>query len=84
MGILARLSGLLFGRPGGDLDPARFADYDAALLSVIRDEEGLTQLPIITGMDFGHSDPMCVLPIGGLARIDCDGQTVELIEAAVG
>lgn len=83
MDCLSRLSALLFGRPGGDVDPARFADYDAALLTVIRDEEGLAQLPIITGMDFGHTDPMCVLPIGGLARIDCARQTVELIEAAV-
>lgn len=80
---LSRLSALLFGRPGGDVDPARFADYDAALLTVIRDEEGLAKLPIITGMDFGHTDPMCVLPIGGLARIDCARQTVELIESAV-
>ncbi|HBK54887.1 MAG TPA: LD-carboxypeptidase [Xanthomonadales bacterium] len=83
MGILSRLSAVLFGRPGGDVDPAQFADYDAALLTVIRDEEGLAQLPIITGMDFGHTDPMCVLPIGSLARIDCDRQTVALIEAAV-
>lgn len=83
MDCLSRLSALLFGRPGGDVDPARFADYDAALLAVIRDEEGLAKLPIITGMDFGHTDPMCVLPIGALARIDCARQTVELIEAAV-
>jgi muramoyltetrapeptide carboxypeptidase LdcA involved in peptidoglycan recycling len=83
MGILHTLSGLLFGRPGGAaLPPARFAEYDAAILQVVVEEEGLHELPIVTHMDFGHTDPMCVLPYGVRARIDPRAQTVEIIEAA--
>jgi muramoyltetrapeptide carboxypeptidase LdcA involved in peptidoglycan recycling len=74
---------LLFGRPGGAPNANSFAAFDDALLSVVRDEEGLTQLPIISRMDFGHTDPMCVLPIGGLARIDCIAQTLLIEEAVV-
>jgi muramoyltetrapeptide carboxypeptidase LdcA involved in peptidoglycan recycling len=53
------------------------------LRQVIHDEEGLTELPIITGMDFGHTDPMFVLPYGVLAEIDCEQQRFSILESAV-
>ena len=80
MGILHEIKGLLFGRPGGG---ERFAEYDAAILQVIRDEEGLDQLPIVTGLDFGHTEPMFVLPYCALARIDCDQRTFTVLESGV-
>jgi muramoyltetrapeptide carboxypeptidase LdcA involved in peptidoglycan recycling len=80
MGILQRINGLIFGRPGGG---ERFEEYDAAILRVVRDEEGLGHLPIITGMDFGHTDPMFVLPYGALARIDCGRRTFAVLESGV-
>ncbi len=83
MGVLQRLGGLLFGRPGGGLPASKFAAYEEAILRVVREEEGLSQLPVISRMDFGHSDPMCVLPIGGLLQIDCTSQRLSLIESCV-
>jgi muramoyltetrapeptide carboxypeptidase LdcA involved in peptidoglycan recycling len=83
MGILQQLSGILFGRPGGDLPPDTFADYDRAILQVVCDELGLTDLPIVTRMDFGHTAPMFVLPYGMQAEIDCDAKTFSIIENAV-
>ncbi|HKO56560.1 MAG TPA: S66 peptidase family protein [Thermoanaerobaculia bacterium] len=80
MGILHQIRGLIFGRPGGG---ERFEEYDAAILQVVRDEEGLAELPIITGMDFGHTDPMFVLPYGALARIDCERRTFAVLESGV-
>ena len=82
MGILRQLAGILYGRPGGQIDPAHFAAYDQAILKVVREEEGLTELPVISHMDFGHTDPMFVLPYGVLAEIDCDQQRVSIIERA--
>jgi muramoyltetrapeptide carboxypeptidase LdcA involved in peptidoglycan recycling len=84
MGILQRLSGLLFGRPGGQVDPARFDEYDEAISQVILEEEGLADLPVITRMDFGHTDPMFVLPYGIQAEIDCDAGQFRILESAVG
>jgi muramoyltetrapeptide carboxypeptidase LdcA involved in peptidoglycan recycling len=38
---------------------------------------------LITQMDFGHTDPMFVLPYGIVARIDCDSQELVIPESAV-
>jgi muramoyltetrapeptide carboxypeptidase LdcA involved in peptidoglycan recycling len=83
MGILRRLSGLLFGRPGGGVPLETFSRYEEAILQVVTQEEGLSALPIVTRMDFGHTDPMLVLPYGVLAQIDADHQQVEILENAV-
>lgn len=83
MGILPRLSGLLFGRPGGQVPIAAFDDYDDAVLQVVALEQELTTLPIVTRMDFGHTDPMLVLPYGIPARIDCVRQEISVLDGAV-
>lgn len=83
MGILPRLSGILLGRPGGGAAPADFAAYDDVLLQVVREEEGLNDLPLVTRLDFGHTDPMMLLPLGVMAQIDCEKQGFSILESAV-
>jgi muramoyltetrapeptide carboxypeptidase LdcA involved in peptidoglycan recycling len=83
LGVLRGLSGILFGRPGGEVPPERFGEYDEVILQVVAEEEGLTELPIITGMDFGHTDPMFVLPYGVQAEINCAGRQFAILEGAV-
>jgi len=83
MGILKKLSGILFGRPGGELPLERFQEYDEVFYQVITEEEGLSQLPVITYMDFGHTDPMFVLPYGVKAEIDCETRRFAILESAV-
>jgi muramoyltetrapeptide carboxypeptidase LdcA involved in peptidoglycan recycling len=83
LGILKGLSGILFGRPGGQVPLEQFDAYDEAISQVIVEEEGLTELPIITCMDFGHTDPMFVLPYGVQAEIDCELPELTIIESAV-
>jgi muramoyltetrapeptide carboxypeptidase LdcA involved in peptidoglycan recycling len=83
MGILRQLSGILFGRPGGDVPLDKFEEYDHAILHVVRDEEGLTDLPIITNMDFGHTSPIFVISYGLQAEIDCDNKRFSIVENAV-
>lgn len=81
--VLPRLSGLLFGRPGGGIAPERFVEYDNAIRGVVNDENGLSSLPIVTCMDFGHTDPMMTLPLGVHAEIDCGSKTFSILESAV-
>jgi len=83
MGILQRLAGMLVGRPGGEVPPTQFAEYDAAVERVVRGELGLHDLPIITRMDFGHTDPIMVLPYGARAEIDPLNQRLSILESAV-
>lgn len=75
-GILQRLNGLLFGRPGGaNLSEQDYLEYDHVLLQVAK-EFGLENLPIISRMDFGHTDPIMVLPIGRKAVFDIKNHTL--------
>lgn len=83
MGILKKLSGILFGRPGGNISQDRFKEYDEVLKLVVTEEEGLSDLPIITHMDFGHTAPMFILPYGVKAEIDCNTQQFKILENAV-
>ena len=83
MGVLKRLSGILFGRPGGNVSVEKFEEYDIAILQVVHEEEGLTNLPVISNMDFGHTDPMFVLPYGVQGEIDCENQRFSILENAV-
>ncbi|HET6823873.1 MAG TPA: S66 peptidase family protein [Anaerolineales bacterium] len=81
--ILSKLSGILFGRPGGEVPVEKFKEYDKAILQVVNQEEGLTDLPIITQMDFGHTSPIFVLPYGVQAEIDVDTKRFSILENAV-
>lgn len=79
-GILHRLKGVIMGRPY--LNKYK-EEYNEALLKVIRDEEGLDSLPIITEMDFGHTCPTFTIPMGAMAEIDCDQKTFSIPESGV-
>ena len=82
-GVLKEISGILFGRPGGQVPVEQFSAYDQAITQVVVNEEKLTDIPIVTCMDFGHSDPMMVLPLGVECEIDCDAERVSIHENAV-
>ena len=79
MGCLQRLAGILLGRPGGRLDPGAFPAYADTLCHTVREEYGLRELPIVSNMDFGHTDPT----IGLRMRIDSERRQLSILEAAV-
>ena len=76
-GILKRLKGILVGRPC-NVPTADFNKYDEAFVHAVRDEAGLN-IPIVTRMDFGHTDPIYCLPYGALAEINPVKETVCLL-----
>ena len=81
-GLFERARGLLFGRPGGQTTVPHEL-YDDAIRRVVVSEERLNDFPIVAGMDFGHTDPMFVLPYGVMAEIDCGAREVRILESAV-
>jgi|694.fasta_scaffold00007_232 muramoyltetrapeptide carboxypeptidase LdcA involved in peptidoglycan recycling len=56
------------------------AYLDKAIKDVITIEFGVEDLPIVTNMDFGHTDPQFVLPLGILTEMDITKKTFKLIE----
>ncbi|MCI4327692.1 MAG: LD-carboxypeptidase [Thermoplasmata archaeon] len=81
-GILDRISGILLGRPRGYSDEAR-ADLATRDHSAVTDEFGRSELPVVSELDFGHTDPQWVLPIGVRARVDPVGPTLTFLEPTV-
>lgn len=79
-GILQQLGGMLFGKPR---DERYYQEYKEVLLQVVGDEAGRPDMPILYNMNFGHTAPICVLPYGAKAEIDCTDRAFKLLEAGV-
>lgn len=83
-GELGALAGLVFGRPGGaDVPVEDHEAYDEAILGVVRDEQGLPRLPVVCGVDVGHTDPVWTVPQGVPLHVDPVGQRLTFLEAGV-
>ena len=79
-GDLFKLKGILLGRPG-EVNSSIFPLYEEALINTVKEFD--LNLPIITNMDFGHTDPLMVLPLGAKARIDSINKTFSILESGV-
>jgi hypothetical protein len=49
----------------------------------IADELGRPDLPILYNLPFGHTSPICVMPYGATAEIDCKNAAFSIMESAV-
>lgn len=76
--VFSEISAILVGRARG-YTPEQKLELDATLRSVVADEFGQKALPIVTNMDFGHTDPQLILPLGAPYRIDCTAKCVTLL-----
>ncbi|WP_346854958.1 S66 peptidase family protein [uncultured Draconibacterium sp.] len=81
--ILEKINAIIFARPGGQRNDEELVMYDKILLDIISNEYGLSTLPILAQMDFGHTDPVFTIPYGVMAELDCDNQSFSIIEAGV-
>jgi muramoyltetrapeptide carboxypeptidase LdcA involved in peptidoglycan recycling len=43
----------------------------------------MTSLPILYGLNFGHSSPTCILPYGVMAEINCESNSFSILESGV-
>ena len=79
-GVFTQLSALLIGRARGYTDDEKAA-LDDMILGVVADEFGARDLTIVTNMDFGHTDPQWILPLGVQASVDCAARSFVLLES---
>ncbi len=79
IGILQQLKGIIFAKPC--LIPLeKWSLYDQVLKQVTA-EFGRAYMPIVTQMDFGHTDPIFILPMGAMATIDPTNKRFSVDEA---
>jgi muramoyltetrapeptide carboxypeptidase LdcA involved in peptidoglycan recycling len=81
-GILQRLSGMLLARPDPGSDPDYPQNLEDAVVASLT-EAGLPDLPVLSGLDFGHVSPILTLPYGARASIDSAAASLTIHEAGV-
>jgi len=79
-GILNSINGIVVGKPQNE---KYYDEYKQVLLQVVSRETGRHDLPILYNVNFGHTAPICILPYGVLAEINCTDKTFKLLEPAV-
>jgi muramoyltetrapeptide carboxypeptidase LdcA involved in peptidoglycan recycling len=52
-------------------------------MGVVRGDCELDRIPVATGLDFGHTDPIWTLAQGVRVRVDPDVRTVAFLESGV-
>lgn len=84
-GWLQEFSAVLVGRPKAwEFDNQKTATEKAAyraeqretVLRVVREYN--PRIPVVQNVDFGHTDPQLILPMGRTARLDSAGQRITL------
>lgn len=81
MGIFNRISGALIGYMDGQDGSAEPGLTLGDMLLRLTPQH---RFPVLKTEDFGHNCPNTVLPVGVLARLDADEQSLSLLEAPVG
>lgn len=77
--ILQQANGIIFGKPQ---DEKYYEEYKVEILKVMK-EFGLEDTPILYNMNFGHTEPKFILPLGALAEINCNICSFTILENAV-
>ena len=83
MDVFGQLSALWVGRPK-DYTSTEAAELRRVVKGVVAEEWGATQLPIVMDLDFGHTDPRWILPLGVEVLTDPVTQRLALLESPWG
>lgn len=79
-GIFDKAEAILFGRARDFTDEEK-EELDQMIISVIQGEFRNGEIPIVTNVDFGHTDPQIILPLGIKAEINVSNKTFKLTES---
>ena len=78
-GILQKINGILIGKSNED---GSFSERARIIRQIVSDKY-LRSIPIVYGLNFGHSSPTCILPYGALAELDCEKKSFSILESGV-
>lgn len=68
-----RVRGLVIGR-----SPTAAGLTPKMLAEIVRAKPELKGIPVVAGLDFGHTTPMFTFPIGGTVDVQASGKMVEM------
>jgi muramoyltetrapeptide carboxypeptidase len=75
-GVLHKISGLVIGRVIANGDSS-VTPFGFSLEEIINDHIKGLNIPVVMNAPFGHSGPLCTLPVGGVATLDADQKTIS-------
>ena len=79
-GFLKKMRGIIIGKIRKNIS---FDEHGHFIKNVISDELGLKDLPVLYGLNFGHSSPQFILPYGAQAEINCEAMSFSILESGV-
>ena len=79
-GYLQLIKGIIIGKMRSKNS---FEPYAEKIREVITDKYGLKDLPVLGGMNFGHTSPMFIIPYGAKAMISMDDMSFAILESGV-
>ena len=77
--ILNRLNGIIIGKAN---EQNSFTKQAMVIRQIVSGKYSC-KIPIMYGLNFGHSSPMSILPYGAQAEIDCKKKTFSVLESGV-
>jgi len=79
MGVLDKIYGMVIGRSPTE---AGFGQNDS-LAMIIDDLLGECDLPVVAGVDIGHTEPIFTIPLGARCELSTDRKRLTFVERAV-
>lgn len=78
-GILQNAKAILFGKP---YQGKYYEEYKEVIKQIL-EEFNINNTPVVLNMTFGHNEPMCILPYGALAEVNCESRNFTILESGV-
>lgn len=80
IGALHRLKGMIIGKLCESSD---FREHKKIIEGILSYDPALFDMPVLYGLNFGHTSPMFILPYGAMAEIDCERKSFSILENGV-
>lgn len=82
-GVFDRVSAMVVGIPLDVAIPDEAPGGPVSVREVVLDVLGDIRIPVLAGVDFGHTGPNLPMPIGARAEVDATARTLRLLESPV-
>lgn len=79
-GVVDKINGIIVGKP---MDERYYDEYKNIYTQVVGIEAKRPDLPILYNVNCSHTSPVCILPYGVMAEIDCEQKKLTILENAV-